>query len=185
MLSLALLAAAVLVFVGIDASRVIEAAKWVRGRADAKKAAALLLVVVAFALMPDFQGSVPSPTPTPAPDTGPLSLEGSFTGPSASEDASVIGSMCLELADEIEWDGMQTQPMYKTGVSFDELRKVARQFRCRGISIGDRQPAARDLIAGHFEQHVGDDGGPVTSEQRAAWITAFRDVGRAASDASR
>ena len=183
MLSLALLAAALLVFVGIDASKVMEAVNWVKGRADAKKAAALLLVVLAFALMPHSWEAAPSPTP--APDPGPLSLAGVFSGPSASEDASVIGSMCLELADELEWDGMQTQPMYKTGVSFDELRKVARQFRCRGISIGERQPAARDIIAGYFEKHVGEDGGPVTPEQRAAWIAAFRDVGRAASDASK
>ena len=183
MLSLALLAAAALLFIGIDASKAKEAVKWVRERVDAKKAAALLLVALAFALMPHFQGS--APVPTPAPDAGPLSLKGSFVGPSASEDASVIGAMCLELADEIEWDGMQTQPFYKTGIAIDELRKVARQFRCRGISIGDRQPAAHDLIAGYFDQHVGEDGGPLTSEQRAAWVSAFRDVGRAASDASR
>jgi len=60
-----------------------------------------------------------------------------------------------------------------------------REFRCRGISIGDRQPVARDVIAKYLEDAVGTDGGPLTPEQRSAWVAAYRDIGRAATDAAK
>jgi hypothetical protein len=53
------------------------------------------------------------------------------------------------------------------------------------VSIGQRQPAARDAIKGYLDAAVGTAGGPVTPEQRSAWVAAFRDVGRAATDAAR
>jgi hypothetical protein len=95
--------------------------------------------------------------------------------------------LCNELADEIEFDGTQPEAerYLKSGVAVDELRKAARILRCRGISIGDRQPQARDLIATYLDEHVGTDGGPLTAETRAAWVTAYRDIGRAASDAAK
>lgn len=126
-----------------------------------------------------------APVPTPAPDAGPLVLRGSFKGPTASEDAATIGALTSELADEIETDGMADAPMWRTGVAVDELRRRARSMRCRGVSIGDRQPEARDKIAAFLEAQVGTDGGDLTPVIRAAWISALRDIGRAATDAAR
>ena len=119
------------------------------------------------------------------PDAGPLVLRGMFVSPTASDDASLIGALCNELADEIEFDGGQPTPYLATGVSVDELRKAARVLRCRGVSIGDRQPKARDAIAKYLDEKVGTDGGPLTPDVRAAWVAAYRDIGRAATDAAK
>jgi hypothetical protein len=108
-----------------------------------------------------------------------------FAGETASEDAALIGAMCSELADEIEFSSGHPDGYLSTGIAVDELRKRTRILRCRGISIGDRQPAARDAIAKYLEDAVGTDGGPLTPEQRTAWVVAYRDLGRAASDAAK
>jgi hypothetical protein len=143
---------------------------------------ALVAAAVAYGLGPS---SAPTPGPTPAPDAGPLSLAGLFAGETASEDASLIGALCSELADEIEFSSGKPDGYLSTGIAVDELRKRTRILRCRGISIGDRQPAARDAIAKYLEDAVGTDGGPLTAEQRTAWVAAYRDLGRAATDAAK
>ena len=142
-------------------------------------AIALVAAAVAYGMAP----SAETP-PTPAPDAGPLSLSGLFAGSTASEDAILVGAMCQEIADEIEFASGRPEGYLATGVAVDELRRRVREFRCRGISIGDRQPAARDAIAKYLEAAVGTDGGPLTAEQRSAWVAAYRDVGRAATDAA-
>jgi hypothetical protein len=182
MLSILLVAAAVALFYGGDLSKFQPAIEWVK-KLDPKKWVAVALVLAAVLLMPHGRQS---DEPTPAPDTGPLILRGTFLGPSASDDASLVGALCNELADEIEFDGSQpeAEQYLKSGVAVDELRKAARILRCRGISIGDRQPQARDLIATYLDKNVGTDGGPLTPETRAAWVSAYRDIGRAASDAA-
>jgi len=143
---------------------------------------ALVAAAVAYGLGPS---STPTPGPPPAPDAGPLSLAGVFAGETASEDAALIGAMCSELADEIEFSSGKPDGYLSTGIAVDELRKRTRILRCRGISIGDRQPAARDAIAKYLEDAVGTDGGPLTPEQRTAWVVAYRDLGRAATDAAK
>ena len=130
------------------------------------------------------QGPGPGPLPVPAP-SGPLDLRGLFTGPTAAEDAATIGALCAELADEIAWDGGQESPRWRTGVAVDELRHAARELRCRGVSVGARQPAARDAIAGHLERAVGVSGGPIDVEKRAAWVKALREIAEAADHVTR
>jgi len=145
-----------------------------------------IMVLATAALYFGLESVGPAPPgPTPAPDAGPLSLAGLFAGPTASEDAALIGAMCTELADEIEFSSGKPDGYLSTGIAVDELRKRTRILRCRGISIGDRQPAARDAIAKYLENAVGTDGGPLTAEQRTAWVAAYRDLGRAASDAAK
>ena len=182
MISFLLIAAAAVVFFGIDAEKLKALLEAVKKNVDYRKFLGLTLVCLALLTLPAW-GSRDVP-PQPTPDTGPLSLEGDFRGETASEDASTVGNLLLELADEIEWDGSQSEPFIVTGLQIDQLRKAARLLRCRGESIGDRQPAARDKIAAYLEIHAGTDGGPLTPESRAAWVSAFRDVGRAASDAA-
>ena len=89
--------------------------------------------------------------------------------------------MTGELADELEWDGTQAEPFFRSGVAIDDLRQRTRELRCRGESIGSRQPAARDAIAGHLERAVGVSGGPITPEQRAAWVRALTEISEAAT----
>ncbi|NBW85301.1 MAG: hypothetical protein EBR23_00335 [Planctomycetia bacterium] len=144
-----------------------------------------LAVALLVAALLSWAGPQRDASPTPAPDAGPLVLRGLFRGPSAAEDANTIAALTEELAAEIEWDGLQPEPMFRTGVAIDTLRDRARELRCRGVSIGARQPAARDAIAAYLEQAVGKSGGPISPEQRARWITAFRDIARAAADVTR
>jgi hypothetical protein len=143
---------------------------------------ALVAAAMAYAIIPTAS---PAPGPTPSPDAGPLSLAGLFAGETASEDAALIGALCSELADEIEFSSGKPDGYLSTGVAVDELRKRTRILRCRGISIGDRQPSARDAIAKYLDGAVGTDGGPLTAEQRTAWVVAYRDLGRAATDAAK
>lgn len=184
MLSILLVAAAAAMFFGVDAAKVKAAWAFASAYVDAKKLAAVGLVILALLLMPRASSDK---VPQPDEAAGPLVLTGEFLGPTASEDASLVGALCSELADEIEFDSAQpeSERLYRTGVAVDELRKAARILRCRGLSIGDRQPKARDTIAAYLDSKVGTDGGPLTPEQRSAWVTAYRDIGRAATDASK
>lgn len=125
------------------------------------------------------------PEPTPAPEPHGFSLRGKFIGPTAPADAATLAALCDELADVIEQDGMRDEPRLKSGLAFDELRHIAREARCRGESIGQRQPHARDAIAGYLEEQLGKSGGPVGPQQRAKWVSAYRELGRACGDAAR
>ena len=75
-------------------------------------------------------------------------------------------------------------PVLTTGNKLDTLRTRSREMFCRGESIGDRQPKMRDLVARFLDSRLGVSGGPVTPEQRAAWVSAYREIARAANVAS-
>jgi hypothetical protein len=149
---------------------------------DGKHVAAIALVAAAvIAFAPSRQAPTPTPAPVP-PDA--FTLRGKFIGERAAEDASVMSALCAELADCIEYDGQHDQRL-KTGVAFDELRIAAREMRCRGESIGARQPQVKDAVHKFLDDAVGSSGGPVTPESRAAWVAALRDLSRAAADVTR
>ena len=145
-----------------------------------------LLAILAAGAMVAFsiRESGTPPAPAPAPVVG-LDLRGRFVGPEAAADAAATAALVGELADAIEWDGQQAEPRLRTGAAFDDLRRTARELRCRGVSLGARQPAVRDAIKGYLDQQVGTDGGPVDAAKRAAWVSAFRAVAQAAGEASR
>lgn len=187
MLTAALIVAAALILGGKDllerARRIAESLSLPEISWRQAAAAALIIgAIVSFNLKTPV---VPGPAPTPEPPAGPLDLRGLFKGPTAAEDAATISALCGELAEEIDWDGGQESPYLKTGVAVDELRHRAREFRCRGVSIGARQPAARDAIAAHLDAAVGVSGGPIDEAQRAAWVKALREISEAAADVSR
>lgn len=144
-------------------------------------AAAVLILVALYWSLP----AAPAPVPTPVPTPDRFNLRGKFIGPSATDDAALLAALCGELADVIEWDGMKPEPRLKSGLAFDELRIAAREGRCRGESIGQRQPHARDAIQKFLESQVGVSGGPVGPQERSKWIAAYRELARACSDASR
>ena len=137
--------------------------------------------MVAFAIR---ETRTPSPQPAPAPVVG-LDLRGRFVGPDAAADAATTAALLEELADAIDYDGTQAEPRLRTGAAFDDLRRAARELRCRGVSLGARQPAVRDAIKAYLDQAVGTDGGPVDAAQRAKWVAAFRAVAQAAGEAGR
>lgn len=145
-------------------------------------AVAALLVAAAISFIP-LRSSNPEPAPAPTPPDA-FSLRGTFTGTTASQDASTVSEMCAALADCIEYDG-NNEKRLKTGAAFDDLRIAAREMRCRGESIGSRQPQARDAIHKFLDDAVGSSGGPVTEQDRAEWVAAFRDIARAAANVSK
>ena len=137
--------------------------------------------MVAFAIR---ESRTPSPGPGPAPVVG-LDLRGRFVGPDAATDAALTAALLEELAGQIEWDGQQTEPRLKTGAAFDDLRRAARELRCRGVSLGARQPAVRDEIKRFLDAEAGTEGGPVDAASRAKWVKAYRAVSAAAAEATR
>lgn len=185
MLTAALIVAAAVLLGGKDLAgrgRELLARLQERGLTWRHLAAAGLIAAALLAYRKQTPDVGPAPAPAPV---GPLDLRGLFKGPTAAEDAATIGALCGELADEIAWDGTQETPRWRTGVAVDELRHAARELRCRGVSLGARQPAARDAIASHLERAVGVSGGPIDAEKRAAWVTALREVSEAAADVAR
>ena len=119
------------------------------------------------------------PDVPPAPAVG-LDLRGRFVGETAAEDASVTAALLEELAGVIEWDGRQTEPRLRSGAAFADLRSISREYRTRGVSLGQRQPLARDAIKAFLDAEVGTDGGPIDAAARAKWVSAFRSVAAAA-----
>ena len=149
---------------------------------DGKHVAAIALIAAAaIAFAPHRQAPAPSPAPVP-PDA--FTLRGKFIGERAASDAIIISELCASLADCIEYDGQHDQRL-KTGVAFDDLRIAAREMRCKGESIGARQPQVRDAVHKFLDDAVGSSGGPVTPESRAAWVSALRDLSRAAADVTK
>ncbi len=146
-----------------------------------------LLAILAAGAMVAFsirESGTPTPAPGPAPVVG-LDLRGRFVGPDAAADAATTAALLEELASQIEWDGQQTEPRMKTGAAFDDLRRAARELRCRGVSLGARQPAVRDEIKRFLDAEAGTEGGPVDAAARAKWVRAYRAVAAAAAEASR
>jgi hypothetical protein len=137
--------------------------------------------MVAFSIL---ENGKPAPGPGPAPVVG-LDLRGRFVGPDAATDAALTAALLEELAGQIEWDGQQAEPRLKTGAAFDDLRRAARELRCRGVSLGARQPAVRDEIKRFLDSEAGTEGGPVDAAARAKWVKAYRAVSSAAAEATR
>lgn len=176
------LAAAALLFGGDLQAKAAAALTYVKQHGSARQALAGLLLAVAVASY--FRQPAADGEPVPVPEPARLDLRGLWKGPTASEDAAVVGALCGELADELEFDGTQAEPFLRTGVAVDELRQRARELRCRGVSVGARQPAARDAIHAYLDSAVGTAGGPISPEQRARWVNALRDIAEAATDAA-
>jgi hypothetical protein len=147
-----------------------------------RKLVALMLAACGVIVL--AMGGPGTPHPGPQPDGG-LVLRGKFVGMTAAEDAATLAAYAEELASEIEHDGMSPEPFFKSGVHFDELRTRTRILFCRGQSIGDRQPKVRDILDKYLTDAVGTSGGPIAPEDRAKWVSAYREIGRAAADASR
>jgi hypothetical protein len=145
----------------------------------------LALALAAGAVVSYFANSgAKAPTPAPLPDADVL-LRGKFIGPTASADACILSALTDELGAVVEYDGMQPEPRLRTAAALDDLRICAREIRLRGDSLGARQPKVKAEIDRYMTNTLGTDGGPITPEQRAQWVAAFRTIARAANDAAR
>jgi hypothetical protein len=152
---------------------------------DARHLAAGCLLVAGIVSWASSSARPDAPTPAPPAPDAKLVLRGKFVGPDASLDATITAALMQEIAAELEYDAGQPDPLLKTGQAMDQLRQRARLLMCRGVSLGDKHPRARDAIKDYLDQAAGVAGGPLSPAQRAAWIAAYREVGRAAEDASR
>jgi hypothetical protein len=146
-----------------------------------KKLLGIALIVAAAGL---WWSQGRSGAPEPAPLETDIPLRGKFVGPTAAEDAIALSVMCDEIASQIEWDGMQKEPFWKTGVSLDALRIRTRSLLMKGESFWDRQPHACEAIGVFLTDRLGISGGQLTQSQRQAWVAAYRDIARAAEDAA-
>lgn len=140
--------------------------------------------LVAWHYQPASQIDDGRPTPVPGA-VGELDLTGLFTGASAAEDAAALSALCDELAAAVEYDGEQDKPRLTTGWAVADLRSVARDIRLNGQTFGERQPKVRDAVKTYLDRPevLGKGGGPLGPKDRAKWISAFRDVARAAEAA--
>lgn len=135
-------------------------------------------LVAAAVVVATYGGRAAPPRPVP-PSPGPSGLSLVFAGPTATEDAVTLAALAAEYADVLEADGKLDKPRLATGAQFDALRVIARDMRCRGAKIGDRQPRVRDDVERFLTDRLGTSGGPVTPEQRAAWVDAYRTIAEA------
>jgi hypothetical protein len=149
-----------------------------------RQIAAGVLVAVALLMWAASGRDSDGVSPIPQPPTG-LVLKGLFMGPTAADDAAIVSSLTAEVGDCIQHDGTLAEPRLKTGVAFDDLRIAARELRCRGESMGQRQPKVVAAIRAYLEETLGTDGGPVTPQERAKWVSAMHDISRAAADATK
>ena len=182
-MTLVLLALAIYAFAGEKIMEQIKAAAGVAPEVSRRQVAGAACLAGAAIMWSMSRPSEPTPAP-PAPDAR-LVLRGTFVGPDAAADAATVSALMDELAAEIEWDGMQAEPLIRTGVAIDDLRQRARELRCRGVSLGEKHPRAREAIKVYLDQTAGTSGGPLTGAQRSAWVAAYRDIARAAADAAR
>lgn len=160
---------------------------WASGllqKLDVRHYAAGLLL--AGALLTWSRPADSEPTPAPEPDNAELSLRGLFISPTAADDAQLLSALCEEIASCIEFDAnREGGPRLTTGVAFDDLRMAAREARMRGESLGARQPHVRDALHKFLDERVGHSGGPVSPEQRSRWVAAYREIARAAANATK
>jgi len=145
---------------------------------ERKHLAGAALLAAAAVMWARSGPTAPTPAP-PAPDAA-IDLRGMFVGPDAAADAAAVSAHFAELADELEHDGLAAEPLLKTGVAWDELRTRAKALRWKGVSLGERYPRAREAIREYLDRTAGTSGAPMSPAQRAAWISAYREIARAA-----
>jgi hypothetical protein len=179
MLTAALIVAAALLLGGKDLAGKARELAARMPPISGRQIAAVVLLVAALASY-RFSEPAPAPPAPPAPPAADLDLRGLWR---SADDAATVAALCGEWAAELEYDATrpEAEQRLKTGVAVDAMRVASRELRCRGQSIGARNPQARDAIAAYLEARVGDHGGPLDAERRAAWVAAFREIERAAN----
>ena len=94
----------------------------------------------------------------------------------ARQHAHVFATICSSVADYLEYDGTRSEPLIKTGVQIDELRRALRQTRTKGWSFLASYPDLAKPLEDYLSAQLGTSGGPIDAAQRAKWVTAMRQV---------
>jgi hypothetical protein len=143
--------------------------------------AAALLAGAALVAAVEFW---PRSAPAPAPSGG-LSLRGKFIGAEAAEDAAAFAGVCGSIADALELDGTAASPRIATGLQLEDLRVGVSEFRFAPRPLRERQPHVKAAVGRYLDEAAGTSGGPIDAEARGRWVTAFRELARAAEEAVR
>jgi hypothetical protein len=146
----------------------------------------LLVAVLAWAHFsaPPAPAPGPQPTPVPVPDGWPaLDLRGAFVGETAAADALTTQYLSDSLAGWVAYDGKLAEPRLTTGAAFADLRKIARDGRLEGLTLGARQPLAKERIKAFLDAAVGDFGGHADTAMRDKFVRAMRTVSEKSAEA--
>lgn len=183
MITVALIAAAVYLFAGDRIGHLVAAFAEKAPTIERRHLVGAALLAAAAVMWARSEPQIPTPAPGPAPDSA-INLRGMFVGPDAAADAAAVSAHFAELADELEHDGQQAEPLIRTGVAWDELRTRAKALRWKGVSLGEKHPRAREAIREYLDRTAGTSGAPLSPAQRSTWVAAYREIARAA-DVSR
>ena len=144
----------------------------------------LLIVVLGVMFFFPMRKPSPGPGPEPIPDTI-LDLYSPFAqGPNrvkAASDAATFGRLCGKIAEGVEFDGQLPDPRLTKGVSLDILRRdyVFSLFRGRQLRLD--YPLLPTVVGAYLDKTIGKSfGGPLTADNRAKFIAAYKELERAA-----
>jgi hypothetical protein len=131
-----------------------------------------------------FDQAAPAPLPAPVGVDLVSAFATNDDRAEAAEHARTFAAICRSLADCLEYDAGRSEPLLKTGVQLDDLRRGLRQTRMRGWSFLAKYPALGSATEGYLVSQVGTSGGPLSADDRTKWISAFRTLAAAAEYAA-
>lgn len=138
--------------------------------------------LVLFLLFGSEESVVPTPRPS-GPDLVPA-FRTNNDRTQAQQHAHIFATICGKLAECLEYDGSRTDPLIKTGVQVDELRRSFRQLRTGGWSFLNQYPELGPAVDQYLTTQIGTSGGPLTPEQRRKWIDSMRTLEQSAAYAA-
>lgn len=148
-----------------------------------------LLAIVLIAVLWSLQGRGCAPVvPPPQPPAGPDLVSAFSTNDNrgeASAHAHLFATICASVAEYLEYDGTRPEPLIKTGVQIDELRRSLRQTRTKGWSFLPRYPELHGQLESFLTEQLGTAGGPIDATQRAKWVAAMRQLAACAEYAAK
>ena len=136
-------------------------------------------IAIAFVLVVVALSFVRSPEVKPSIPDGPLNLSACFEGSDAAHDAAVVAAMSSEIADVIQYDSRQPEPLLVTGWQVDQMRTQTRVWMCDGESLGEKHPKLSDAVSIYLDETVGNNGGPLSKQEILSWVKAYREIARA------
>lgn len=148
-------------------------------RGQAKKPIGLLPIVLLAAAAGLFFFGRSAGTPALPQPAGPDLVQAFATNDDRAQahaHAQAFGAICFSLADVLEYDGALEAPRIKSGVQVDDLRRWTRENHLAGRSFAAKYPGLKSAVEQHLTQALGTAGGNLSPEQRAKWVTAFREL---------
>ncbi|GAA4442890.1 hypothetical protein GCM10023155_50470 [Bremerella cremea] len=146
---------------------------------------AFLTVAAYSAASPYLPGSVVPSSPVDPGGPNLLAVFQKSDHPDqAAKDAGDFGDLCNAIADGIDWDGQQTEPLLTNGTQLYNLSRVGRYVEREKRSYSDFYQDLGPVIGSYLTEKVGKDGGKIDQAKRAQWVAAYRQLARSAHYAS-